>query len=76
MPLFEFKCGSCGAVCEQLMRLSPARPDPCPKCGSRKLEKQLSTFSASVRDDSGFACPSGSCPTEGCATGACPFSKS
>ncbi len=76
MPLFEYKCGSCGAVAEQRVRSAGDKPGPCPKCGSRKLEKQLSSFSASAGTGSSDpvpSCASGTCGTGTCPTGSCPF---
>lgn len=42
MPLFEYRCLSCGNQFEFLTRsgVAPA----CPKCESESLEKQLSVF--------------------------------
>lgn len=78
MPLFEYKCRSCGAVAEQLVRSASDKPGPCPECGGRKLEKQLSSFSAAVSSGSSESlppCASGACGTSSCATGSCPFSQ-
>ena len=45
MPIFEYKCGSCGNEFEKLVRTSgPAAA--CPACESTNLNKKLSTFSA------------------------------
>ncbi|MDY6794049.1 MAG: zinc ribbon domain-containing protein [Actinomycetota bacterium] len=44
MPIYEFKCGECGAVSEVFLRdgdLSKAR---CPSCGGEDMEKLLSAF--------------------------------
>jgi putative FmdB family regulatory protein len=75
MPLFEYICKSCGEVFEQLV--TAARKPVCPHCGSRKLKKQLSSFSAPAAQS--FApppCGSGTCPARGmgCAGGGCPHS--
>ena len=78
MPLFEFVCLSCGEVSELLV--TGTRKPACPQCGSRKLDKQLSTFSARVAAPSGSLpapCATGSCPSRGCgcAGGGCPHSS-
>ena len=75
MPLFEYICRACGDISEQLV--TGARKPACPNCGSRKLEKQLSTFSAAApaaRAPAVPPCGSGSCPARGmgCAGGGCP----
>ena len=46
MPLFDFRCRTCGKVFEILVRTgdSPA----CPACGGAELEKQLPTFALST----------------------------
>lgn len=77
MPLFEYVCRSCGAVAELLV--TGARKPACPNCGSKKLEKQLSTFRATVASARTFSpppCGTGSCPTGGCgcAGGGCSYS--
>ena len=76
MPLFEYKCAKCGAGFEVLVRSEKDTPKSCPKCGARKVEKQLSSFSASV-SDGGVNLPScatsGACGTGACPTGSCPF---
>mgnify|MGYP001765757964 CR=1 FL=1 len=75
MPLYEYKCGKCAAVFEQLVRSSTDKPKACPKCGGKKLEKQLSSFSASVHEHSSLPCSSGACSPNSCAGGSCPFSN-
>jgi len=46
VPLFDFRCRTCGKVFEILVRTgdSPA----CPACGGAELEKQLPTFALST----------------------------
>jgi putative FmdB family regulatory protein len=50
MPLFEYRCESCGHRFEQLTRAGVA--PACPKCQGEQLEKQLSTFAVSVQGSS------------------------
>lgn len=40
MPLYEYKCQGCHETVEILVRSSET--PVCPRCGSRKLDKQLS----------------------------------
>jgi len=47
MPIYEYTCRKCGHPFEVLVR-GKEKP-ACPACGSRSLEKQLSTFAASVK---------------------------
>ena len=46
MPLFDFRCNSCGKTFEALIR--GADTPACPGCGSVDLEKQLPTFALST----------------------------
>ncbi|HAF58886.1 MAG TPA: hypothetical protein DCL00_04785 [Opitutae bacterium] len=48
MPIYEFSCLDCSKDSEQLVRSSDWRNEAkCPECGSEKLEKKLSVFTAS-----------------------------
>jgi putative FmdB family regulatory protein len=33
MPLYEYRCESCGSRVEELQRMGAAPPGPCPECG-------------------------------------------
>ncbi len=46
MPLFDFRCRSCGQVFETLVRPNGDAPH-CPNCQSADLEKQPTTFAVS-----------------------------
>lgn len=75
MPLFEYRCRKCTHVYESLAKnaLSPA--EPCPKCGSKSVEKLFSTFSApsSAASSGTAACNGPSCglPMNSCCGGSC-----
>jgi len=44
MPIFEYTCQKCKKTFEKLV-LSRNQPTPiCPECGSKKAERQFSTF--------------------------------
>ena len=47
MPLFDFRCRSCGGEFEALVR--PQADPACPACASGDLERLQSGFSFSVR---------------------------
>ncbi len=70
MELFEYKCSDCGAI-EEYLVFSPSEKVKCEKCGSEKLEKQMSCFAVSVKSGSSSSsepgCPYGSC----CSGGSC-----
>ena len=45
MPIYEFACPKCRKVFSFLSkRTNPNRSPTCPKCGNKKLEKQVSRF--------------------------------
>ncbi len=43
MPIFTYKCKECGEVFDFLMLLRNEKAK-CLKCGSEKIEKQISVF--------------------------------
>jgi len=77
MPLFDFECRDCQATFEELVK----SPDDtasvrCSSCGSAKVERLLSVFSArstspSTRGGAGLPGPSrrGKPPAGGCGSG-------
>lgn len=45
MPIYEFACPKCRKIYSFLSkRINPDRLPVCPKCGNKKLEKQISNF--------------------------------
>jgi putative FmdB family regulatory protein len=45
MPIYEFACPKCRVIFNFLSkRLNPDRAPACPKCGNRKMVKQMSAF--------------------------------
>lgn len=45
MPIYEFACPKCRKIYSFLSkRVNPSHSPICPKCGNKKLEKQLSRF--------------------------------
>lgn len=45
MPIYEFACPKCRKIFSFLSkRMNPDRSPVCPKCGNKKLEKQVSRF--------------------------------
>jgi len=57
MPIYEFACPQCRVIYNFLSkRIDPERTPTCPKCGNKKLTKQMSRFaplsaSAKTSDD-------------------------
>jgi len=45
MPIYEFACPKCRKIFSFLSkRVNPDRPPTCPKCGNKKLKKEVSRF--------------------------------
>ena len=45
MPIYEFACPKCRKIFSFLSkRLNPDRTPVCPKCGNKKMAKQVSRF--------------------------------
>jgi putative FmdB family regulatory protein len=45
MPLYEYRCETCGRTFEKFRRMSEADHDlKCPYCESEEVTRQLSTF--------------------------------
>jgi putative FmdB family regulatory protein len=45
MPMFDFRCDDCNKSFEELVRRD-YKEVPCPRCGSTKTQRLLSTFSS------------------------------
>ncbi len=72
MPIYEFHCDKCESDSEVLVRSSNWKGTKCPKCGSSKLSKKLSTFASqagSSRAPQAPACAMGG--GGGCCGGHC-----
>lgn len=59
MPIYEFACPKCRVIFNFLSkRINPDRSPTCPKCGHRKMQKQVSGF-AMLKGSPEPAAPSG-----------------
>jgi putative FmdB family regulatory protein len=68
MPIFEYKCDECGKITELLETSGNRGVRKCAYCGSSKLIKQISVFSAQVKAGQSKKC-------FGCDDNTCPHSK-
>jgi len=68
VPIYEYKCDDCGKVTELLESSSGKTQRKCAHCGGSNLTKQLSVFSAQVKQGESKKCL-------GCSDNACPYSK-
>jgi putative FmdB family regulatory protein len=73
MPIFEYKCGTCGHVVEVLHKSLKAKAPACEKCGA-EMGKLLSGFAVGRASESPSCDSCASLPAcGGCAGGACPM---
>jgi len=60
MPIYEFACPKCRVVFSFLSkRLNQERQPACPKCGNKKMEKQVSKFATLSGAKDPAAAPAG-----------------
>ncbi len=46
MPIYEYRCASCGHEVELMQKLDDPAPNPCPKCGVAQAMEKLVSRSA------------------------------
>jgi putative FmdB family regulatory protein len=78
MPIYEYRCPSCGADFEKMQKISDGAP-PCPACGHADVVKKVSA-SAFVLKGGGwykdhYGLKKSAPPTEGAAASAPPEPK-
>jgi putative FmdB family regulatory protein len=67
MPIYEYKCDSCGKGYEQLRRMSDADRDlECPACRSIEVRRQLSSFATTSSSSSPSSLPMAGCGANNC----------
>ena len=60
MPIYEFACPKCRVIFNFLsQRINPKRKPACPKCGNKKMRKQMSRFAMSKGLKEPAAAPAG-----------------
>lgn len=73
MPIYDYKCDSCGEVTEFLLNSPDSNPGACPECGSKGMERMLSAsymIKMGAPSSCGTCCePSSSCQESGCPAG-------
>ena len=55
MPIYEYRCSSCGHELEALQKLSEARLTTCPSCGAETLVKKLSAAGFQLKGSGWYA---------------------
>ena len=76
MPIYEYKCESCGTKHDFLHKsIKSEEKVTCPNCKSTENKKLFSSFSASMGSSSSYSsCSDGSCEipaSGGCSAGMC-----
>ena len=73
MPIFEYRCGQCGAEFERLHATAQVEAPPCPVCGAAGAERLISRFAVNrgvtpcgstrseARSSCGFSAREGGC---------------
>jgi putative FmdB family regulatory protein len=66
MPLFEYRCSTCGHLEEVLQKHGEPAPDPCPACGkSATMAKEVSLTSFQLKGGGWYKDLYASTPKEG-----------
>ncbi len=85
MPIYAYKCASCGFAQDEMLKVSDAPLTVCPACGKAEYAKQLTAAGFALKgtgwyatDFKGGAKPAEpksdapAAPSPACGTGACP----
>ena len=87
MPIYAYKCSSCGHEKDVLQKMSDAPLSTCPACGAESFAKQLTAAGFQLKGSGWYATDfkGGGCsqpasgkpseaaaPSPACGTGACP----
>ncbi len=65
MPIYSYVCKDCGNKFDLLVGVTAEREElKCKKCGSEKIDREISGFSVGKPSSSGSdsSCPIGTCP--------------
>ena len=55
MPIYEYRCNSCGFQKDHLQKLNDAPLSQCPECGSATYAKQLSAAGFQLKGSGWYA---------------------
>ena len=67
MPIYTYVCKDCGEKADLLIGVTSEKTElTCKKCGSKNIERLLSSFSVgspgTKSGSAGSSCPTGTCP--------------
>ncbi|HEY6094682.1 MAG TPA: zinc ribbon domain-containing protein [Gallionellaceae bacterium] len=76
MPIYEYRCGSCGVQNDVMQKMSDAELTTCPACGKETYSKQLSAAGFQLKGNGYYVTdfknkPAPACGTGGCGSGGC-----
>ena len=60
MPIYEYRCESCGHVFEDMVLSGHKEPDTCPKCGAAKVDRLISNTSFQLKGSGWYVTEYGS----------------
>lgn len=82
MPIYEYRCSSCGVQKDVMQKVSDAPLTTCPDCGQESFSKQISAAGFQLKGSGYYATDfknGGSKPKEQCApcaaAGSCPMAS-
>ncbi len=63
MPIYEYRCASCGEKFDELLPMGTTDAPPCPGCGAVKADRLVSLVARTAGDGGGCGpgCCGGSC---------------
>ena len=64
MPIYEYRCGSCGFQTEFLQKLSDAPLSTCPECGQESFNKMLTAAGFQLKGSGWYATDFKGCPAK------------
>ena len=78
MPIYEYRCGSCGVQKDVMQKMGDAALTTCPACGEEAFSKQLSAAGFQLKGSGYYATdfkdkPASKCETAPCA--GCPVAS-
>ena len=71
MPIYEYRCGSCGVQKDVMQKISEAVLTTCPECGKETFSKQLSAAGIHFKGSGYYATDFKDKPVSKCETAPC-----
>ncbi|MDR2241105.1 MAG: zinc ribbon domain-containing protein [Zoogloeaceae bacterium] len=64
MPIYEYRCGTCGFQKEYLQKLNDAPLKTCPECGNESFSKMLTAAGFQLKGGGWYATDFKGCPAK------------